>query len=192
MIIRFALLTCFLVPAFFSAFGQSEKESFLRVGVDAYGVYLPLYFYDVYTHKHLHAALNIHGLGNVGPTFSYWGFSYPIRNYRGIGLQHSRQWRNFTAKLEGGMLLHYEMKHKNYIIGLNQGRNIPYFRLHLGYKFGRFIATGLVLNWIPPSKHIVFVANFSGAPVDPRGFTSWKNSPDHHESLVVFVGFSIR
>ncbi|MDW3652451.1 MAG: hypothetical protein R8P61_35570 [Bacteroidia bacterium] len=165
----------------------------MPIGIDAYGVYLPLYFYDVYLIKHAHLALSMHELGNIGPAFSHWGFNYPdFRNYTGIGLQHNQQWGKIQAKIEGGILLQYEINLTSAKIGLLNGRNIPYIRLHLGHKFGRFISTGIVFNWVPKSKHIAYVANYSSSPLDARGFTSWKNSPDHHESMNVFVGFSIK
>ena len=192
MINRFALISCFLVLSILSAIGQSEDEAVLPMGIDAYGIYLPLYFHDVFIIKHAHVSLSMHEWGNIGPAFSYWGFNYPkSRTYMGVGFQHNRQWRNFQAKIEGGLLLHYEIYHRGGTIGLPSGLNVPYIRLHLGHKLGRFISTGLVLNWIPQSKNITYITNFNGGPV-PAGSSRREDFFDAHESMVVFIGFSIR
>ncbi|MEM8890729.1 MAG: hypothetical protein AAGD28_22320, partial [Bacteroidota bacterium] len=165
----------------------------LPFGIDAYGVYLPLYFYDVYLIEHVHASLSMPELGNIGPAISYWGFNYPqFRSYSGVGFQYNRQWRKFQAKIETGFLFHYEHHFTSSAIGLPEGRTASYIRFHIGHKFGRFISTGFVFNWIPRNKNVTYIANYSGSPLPTRTVSSREDFFEAHESMVVFIGFSIR
>lgn len=167
-----------------------EKEP-IGFGVDVYGIFLPIVFYDLNTFEHLHASISLPYMGGFGLAYSKWGGqSYYKNEYSGIGIQYRRDLRRAFIKFETGMLLRYRKPRDFYVVGLRPGSRVPYVRAHMGWPLGPSFYTGFVINWVPRSQQIIYIENFSGST--PRDFNNFSNPPNQHKSLSVFVGFCLK
>ncbi|MEM8890730.1 MAG: hypothetical protein AAGD28_22325 [Bacteroidota bacterium] len=167
-----------------------EKEA-LGFGLDVYGIFLPIFFYDFHTFDHLHAAITLPEMGGFGLAYSRWGAQGYYRNeYSGMGVHYRRDFKRSFIKFETGLMLKFRKPRDFYNIGLRPGSRIPYVRGHMGWPLGPRFYTGFVINWVPKSKHIIYTDNFSGTTL--RDFNSWGSSPNQHKSLVFFVGLCLK
>lgn len=188
---RLLWILIYILLSFQLGLGQVNDSSSLArpVGFELYGSFVPLFLGDPHFFSHAHAHVNFEKLGHSGPSLSYWGYAnrYESSRFLGIGYKAGPNWEKFILKMEVGFLLLFEKEKEDFGLELREKAWVNYFRFHIGQRFGRAFAWGMVLNWIPPTQQLDFSYRHFGS----SNFEEYVNPPNRHFSPGFFLGISL-
>ncbi|MDW3652450.1 MAG: hypothetical protein R8P61_35565 [Bacteroidia bacterium] len=186
------LLSCILLVFSINFLHSQQETDFGSLGFDLYGAVYPLPAANYPLHYNLHLGLSFKGFGHVGPALSVFGGGMGKergRHFVGLGLQARIPSQKFLLKLEGGLVLDYEFNAYLSRVKRARGSIIPYYRLHLGYRFKPLLLVGGSIDYIPPTTNLRY-SSISFPPVPPV-FSSLDPPWDRHFGFSVFIGLSI-
>ncbi|MDW3652454.1 MAG: hypothetical protein R8P61_35585 [Bacteroidia bacterium] len=170
--------------------GFAQDEDFDRpFSFDLYGSFVPVFANNSFILTHLHAGISFEKIGNLGPSYSHWGYfnGFDSIAHHGLGIQVRKELADVMLKLESGLLFSMRRHRKTYTINLSRRFSAPYFRIHAAYNFPYRLIAGICLNWVPQTSMLQY-NRFSGPGPVPLDVIAPLN---RNRSISILVGFRL-
>ncbi|MEL6255888.1 MAG: hypothetical protein AAFR87_28040 [Bacteroidota bacterium] len=170
--------------------GFSQNENFEKsFSADIYGSFIPVFVNNSFILTHLHAGLSFKKLGDLGPSYSHWGYVDGLDSimHHGLGIQMRKELDKVMLKFETGLLFSMRRHRNTYTINLSRRFSAPYIRLHAGYNFPFRLIGGFSLNWVPQTSMLQY-NRFSGPGLPPTEVSFPLN---RNRSISFFIGFRL-